>query len=134
MKFKHLNMLSTEKDEFSSLYWEFVQLVKYHLLRAGHNMLFPTWSSLTNASSSPFCPTGDTVCGCHQFRCADFHSKATAVKISLLSDLASSTLAVTVERTVVLKGSDPKNICTALCQPRDSNCAFNLKLHSVRNL
>lgn len=80
MKFKHLNMLPKEKDEFSSLYWRFGQLFKYHLLRAGHNMLFPTWLPLTNASSSPFCPTGDTVCGCHQLRCADFHSKATAVK------------------------------------------------------
>lgn len=52
-KFKHLTMLSKEKDEFSFLCWGFGQLVKHHLLRAGHNMLFPTWLSLTNASSSP---------------------------------------------------------------------------------
>lgn len=80
MTFKHLSVLSKEKDEFSSLFWGFGQLVKHHLLRAGRNMSFPTWLSLTNVSSSPFCPTGDTVCGCHQLRCADFHSKATAVK------------------------------------------------------
>ena len=50
----------------------------------------------------------------------DFHSKGTAMKISLLSDLASSTWVVTVESTVLLKGSDRKSVCTSCRQAQHS--------------
>lgn len=95
---------------------------------------------LTNASGFPFCPTGDTLCGCPQLRHTEFHSKGAAMKISLLSDLASSTWVllwrpqlfwgVLIQKTSALCVA---RLSTAQCQPQESNCAFNLKLHSVRN-
>lgn len=95
---------------------------------------------LTNASGFHFCPTGDTVCGCPQFRGTDFHSKGTAMKISPLSDLASSTWGVlwraqSLWRVLIQKTSalHVARLSTAQCQTWESHCAFNLKLRSVRN-
>lgn len=42
------------------------------------------------------------------------------MKISLFSDLASSAWGVAVESTVILKGSDPKNVCISCRQAQHS--------------
>lgn len=82
---------------------------------------------LTNASGFPFCPMGDTLCGCPHFRHTEFHSKGPAMKISLRSVIFY--LRVTVETTVILRGSDPKNICTSCRQAQHSPVpATRLKL------
>lgn len=75
---------------------------------------------LTNASGFPFCPTGSTLCGCPQFRHTEFHSKGAAMKISLLSDLASSTWVLLWRPQSFWGVLIQKNICTSCRQAQHS--------------